>query len=59
MHRPAAADATTAGSDAAPTDVRMMTVAHTSYRREIGLSPQLVRTVPVGDADRLTAVADT
>jgi len=58
MHRPAAADATTAGSDAAPTDVRMMTVAHTSYRREIGLSPQLVRTVPVGDADRLTAVAD-
>jgi len=58
MNDPAAGKAATQSSDAATTDVRMMTVAHSSYRREIGLSPQLVRHVPVGDAARINTVAD-
>ena len=40
------------------TDVRMMIVAHTSFRRELGLSPRAVRAVAQGDHRRVTVVAD-
>ncbi|MCX5045858.1 hemerythrin domain-containing protein [Aldersonia sp. NBC_00410] len=40
------------------TDVRMMLVAHTSFRREIGLAPAAVRAVRDGDRRRAGVVAD-
>ncbi|MCW2877538.1 MAG: Hemerythrin cation binding protein [Sphaerisporangium sp.] len=40
------------------TDVRMMRVAHTSFRRELGLSPAAVRGVTEGDRRRASIVAD-
>ncbi|NIK56785.1 hemerythrin domain-containing protein [Kribbella shirazensis] len=40
------------------TDVRMMKVAHSSFRRELGLSPAAVRGVRAGDQRRTTTVAD-
>jgi hemerythrin-like domain-containing protein len=39
------------------TDVRMMLVAHSNFRRELGLSPEAVRAVPDGDRRRARAVA--
>jgi hemerythrin-like domain-containing protein len=39
-------------------DVRMMTVAHTSFRRELRLSVPAVRTVPAGDVRRAGEIAD-
>ncbi len=40
------------------TDVRMMVVAHTSFRRELRLSPAAVRAVEDGDRKRLAVVAN-
>lgn len=40
------------------TDVRMMKVAHTNFRRELGLSPAAVRAVADGDRRRTSIVAD-
>jgi hemerythrin-like domain-containing protein len=40
------------------TDVRMMLVAHSNFRRELGLSPAAVRGVLDGDLHRAAAVAD-
>lgn len=40
------------------TDVRMMIVAHTSFRRELGLSPHAVRNVPHGNHRRVAEVAE-
>jgi hemerythrin-like domain-containing protein len=40
------------------TDVRMMVVAHTSFRRELKLTVPAVRRVPVGDHRRANEVAD-
>lgn len=40
------------------TDVRMMVVAHNSFRREIGLSPAAVRAVADGDRRRSSQVGD-
>ncbi|GAB1818951.1 hemerythrin domain-containing protein [Herbidospora sp. RD11066] len=40
------------------TDVRMMRVAHSSFRRELGLSPAAIRAVPGGDRRRTAIVAD-
>jgi len=40
------------------TDVRMMIVAHTSFRRELGLSPRAVRSVPAGHSRRVAEIAD-
>jgi hemerythrin-like domain-containing protein len=40
------------------TDVRMMVVAHTSFRRELKLSVPAVRRVPAGDTRRAAQVAD-
>ena len=40
------------------TDVRMMVVAHSSFRRELGLSPAAVRSVPDGDVRRAAVVGD-
>ncbi len=40
------------------TDVRMMLVAHTSFRRELALSPSAVRGVGDGDRRRASVVAD-
>lgn len=39
-------------------DVRDMYLAHTMFRREIGLAPALVRDVAGGDVDRAAIVAD-
>ncbi|WP_329391114.1 hemerythrin domain-containing protein [Streptomyces sp. NBC_01716] len=39
-------------------DVRDMYMAHTMFRREIGLAPALVRGVPGGDVKRAATVAD-
>jgi hemerythrin-like domain-containing protein len=39
-------------------DVRMMLVAHTNFRRELGLSPAAVRRVADGDRPRVALVAD-
>ncbi|MFG1703622.1 hemerythrin domain-containing protein [Nonomuraea sp. M3C6] len=39
-------------------DVRMMRVAHSSFRRELGLSPAAVRAVAAGDRRRTSIVAD-
>lgn len=41
-----------------PTDVRLMGVLHTSFRREIGLSPQLVRSTAPDDVERIQVVTD-
>ena|SRR5690349_10078070 len=38
------------------TDVRMMTVAHSNFRRELGLSPEAVRSVPDGNRRRTTVI---
>ncbi|MFI7699228.1 hemerythrin domain-containing protein [Nonomuraea sp. NPDC049480] len=38
-------------------DVRMMRVAHSSFRRELGLSPAAVRAVAAGDRRRTSIVA--
>ncbi|TCM38621.1 hemerythrin domain-containing protein [Kribbella sp. VKM Ac-2568] len=40
------------------TDVRMMKVAHSNFRRELGLSPAAVRRTAAGDRRRTAAVAD-
>jgi hemerythrin-like domain-containing protein len=40
------------------TDVRMMKVAHSNFRRELGLSPAAVRSVRSGDRRRTAMVAD-
>jgi hemerythrin-like domain-containing protein len=40
------------------TDVRMMIVAHTSFRRELGLGPRCIRGVPDGDRRRTEEIAD-
>jgi hemerythrin-like domain-containing protein len=40
------------------TDVRMMAAVHSSFRREIGLSPGLVRAVHPGDMPRAKVIAD-
>jgi hemerythrin-like domain-containing protein len=40
------------------TDVRMMTVAHTSFRRELRLAVPAVRRTSAGDHRRVAAVAD-
>jgi hemerythrin-like domain-containing protein len=40
------------------TDVRMMIVAHSSFRRELGLSPRAVRAVSAGDRRRARVVAE-
>jgi hemerythrin-like domain-containing protein len=40
------------------TDVRMMKVAHSNFRRELGLSPAAVRSVHSGDRRRTAMVAD-
>ncbi len=40
------------------TDVRMMTVAHTSFRRELSLAVPAVRAVAAGDRRRAARVAD-
>ena len=40
------------------TDVRMMIVAHSSFRRELGLSPKAVCAVADGDRRRTRAIAD-
>lgn len=40
------------------TDVRMMQVAHSNFRRELGLSPAAVRAVADGDRRRTWLVAD-
>ncbi|WP_066370702.1 hemerythrin domain-containing protein [Herbidospora mongoliensis] len=40
------------------TDVRMMRVAHSNFRRELGLSPAAIRAVAGGDRRRTTIVAD-
>ncbi|WP_371779260.1 hemerythrin domain-containing protein [Streptosporangium subroseum] len=40
------------------TDVRMMRVAHSNFRRELGLSPTAVRAVADGDRRRTSIVAD-
>lgn len=40
------------------TDVRMMIVAHSSFRRELGLSPRAVRAVADGDLRRARVVAE-
>jgi hemerythrin-like domain-containing protein len=40
------------------TDVRMMLVAHSNFRRELGLSPEAVRAVAHGDRRRARVVAD-
>ncbi|GAA0426524.1 hypothetical protein Acor_79610 [Acrocarpospora corrugata] len=40
------------------TDVRMMRVAHSSFRRELGLSPAAIRAVPGGNRRRTSIVAD-
>ncbi|MFC8076691.1 hypothetical protein ACFUN8_14280 [Streptomyces sp. NPDC057307] len=39
-------------------DVRDMYMAHTMFRREIGLAPALVRGVESGNAERAGVVAD-
>ncbi len=40
------------------TDVRMMVVAHSNFRRELGLGVPAVRRTPAGDRRRMTEVAD-
>jgi hemerythrin-like domain-containing protein len=40
------------------TDVRMMTVAHTSFRRELKLAVPAVRGAPAGDPRRVAVVAE-
>jgi hemerythrin-like domain-containing protein len=52
--------ATQAGPVCGPglTDVRMMTVAHTSFRRELKLSVPAVRAVKPGDTRRANQIAD-
>jgi hemerythrin-like domain-containing protein len=40
------------------TDVRMMIVAHTSFRRELGLAPRCIRGVPDHDRRRTIEIAD-
>jgi hemerythrin-like domain-containing protein len=40
------------------TDVRMMLVAHSSFRRELGLSPAAVRGAAEGDVRRAAVVSD-
>jgi hemerythrin-like domain-containing protein len=45
-------------SGAGLTDVRMMVVAHTSFRREVKLSGPAVRAVEPGDAERAGEIAD-
>lgn len=40
------------------TDVRMMIVAHSSFRRELGLSPRAIRAVRNGDRRRAAEIAD-
>ena len=40
------------------TDVRMMQVAHSNFRRELGLSPAAIRAVAGGDRRRTSIVAD-
>jgi hemerythrin-like domain-containing protein len=40
------------------TDVRMMKVAHSNFRRELGLSPAAVRGVRAGDRRRMATVAE-
>jgi hemerythrin-like domain-containing protein len=39
-------------------DVRDMYMAHTMFRREIGLAPALIRGVAPGDVERVAVVAD-
>ncbi len=39
-------------------DVRDMYMAHTMFRRELGLAPALIRGVAAGDLERATIVAD-
>jgi hemerythrin-like domain-containing protein len=40
------------------TDVRMMVVVHTSFRRELGLAVPAVRSVVAGDSKRAATIAD-
>ncbi len=40
------------------TDVRMMTVAHSNFRRELGLTPALVRAVSDGDQHRTSMLTE-
>jgi hemerythrin-like domain-containing protein len=43
---------------AGQTDVRMMVVVHTAFRRELGLAVPAVRSVPPGDSRRAATIAD-
>ena len=43
---------------AGQTDVRMMVVVHTSFRRELGLAVPAVRSVPAGGSRRAATIAD-
>jgi hemerythrin-like domain-containing protein len=43
---------------AGPTDVRMMVVVHTGFRRELGLAVPGVRSVVAGDSKRAATIAD-